>query len=154
MPLNPEMRASDQDRDKVAAELREHMASGRLTADELEERLESTYKAKTIGDLQVITQDLPEQDFQDRPIPAYQRSHSVPAGYRRPGGGHVGVYRTGLRVAWGSWASVSMICTLIWVLTMLGSASFIYPWPIWVAGPWGAILLAGTLFGPDRDERR
>jgi hypothetical protein len=151
MPLNPEMRASDQDRDKVAAVLREHMAAGRLTADELEERLDSTYKAKTMGDLQLVTQDLPEEDLHQRPVPSYQRSHSVPASYRRQRGG--GLYQSGLRVAWGSWASVSMICTLIWVLTMVGNASWEYPWPIWVAGPWGAILLAGTLFGPDKDER-
>ena len=150
--MNPEMRASDSDRDRVAAALREHLAAGRLTSDELEERLESTYSARTLGDLQLVTRDLPETDLYDLPVPASRRSYSTPPSMRRRGGG-LGVYHTGLRVGWASWASVSLICTVIWLLTMLGTASFIYPWPIWVAGPWGAILLAGTVFGPDRDDR-
>jgi hypothetical protein len=146
------MRASDTDRDRVAAALREHLAAGRLTTDELEERLESTYAAKTLGDLQVITRDLPEHDLYDLPVPATRSSYSTPPSMRHHAG--LGVYRTGLRVGWAGWASASLICTVIWLLTMVGTASFIYPWPLWVAGPWGAVLLAGTIFGPDREERR
>jgi hypothetical protein len=39
-----------------------------------------------------------------------------------------------------AWATVSVVCFVIWLITMLtgGGAS---PWFLWVAGPWGALLL-------------
>ena len=40
MPANPQMRASDDDRDRAAALLREHHAAGRLTVEEFHERLD------------------------------------------------------------------------------------------------------------------
>ncbi len=54
------MRISDADRDRVTARLREHYAEGRLTADELDERVTATLSAKTFGDLRPIMADLPE----------------------------------------------------------------------------------------------
>lgn len=53
------MRASDQDRDKVAEALREAAAEGRLTMEELGERLDQVFAAKTYGELTAITADLP-----------------------------------------------------------------------------------------------
>lgn len=58
--MQPEhIRASDADRDQVAERLREALAEGRLTPTEHEERLDSLYKAKTIGEISPITEDLP-----------------------------------------------------------------------------------------------
>src|SRR5947209_8804432 len=54
-----EMRASDSDRERVAEQLREAAGHGRLTMDELEERLESAYSAKTYAELEPLTRDLP-----------------------------------------------------------------------------------------------
>jgi hypothetical protein len=54
-----ELRASDTDRERVADRLREAAAQGQITMDELEERLETTYSAKTFGDLVPVTADLP-----------------------------------------------------------------------------------------------
>jgi hypothetical protein len=31
---------------------------------------------------------------------------------------------------------------VVWVLVCTTTATLIYPWPLWVAGPWGAVLLA------------
>jgi hypothetical protein len=44
----------------------------------------------------------------------------------------------------------------IWAITSIASASFLYFWPIWVIGPWGAILLSRTLTGgiDDRQAHR
>jgi hypothetical protein len=53
------MRVSDADREAAAAELQEHFASGRLNQDELNERLERAFAAKTRGDLSAIFADLP-----------------------------------------------------------------------------------------------
>lgn len=55
----PELRASDADRDRVAAVLRDALAEGRLAMDEFEERLEETYRAKTYAQLEPLTRDLP-----------------------------------------------------------------------------------------------
>jgi hypothetical protein len=53
------LRASDADRERVAEVLREAAGDGRLTMDELDERLDAVYKAKTYAELEPITHDLP-----------------------------------------------------------------------------------------------
>ncbi|MBW8485433.1 DUF1707 domain-containing protein [Actinomadura sp. PM05-2] len=53
------MRASDADRDRVAAVLRDAAGEGRLGLDELEDRLEAVYAARTYAELEPITADLP-----------------------------------------------------------------------------------------------
>jgi len=55
----PDLRISDTDRDRAAEVLREAHAQGRITVDELDERLTSVYNAKTFADLVPVTRDLP-----------------------------------------------------------------------------------------------
>jgi hypothetical protein len=57
--MDDRIRVSDADRDRVAAQLRDHFAEGRLTQDELDERVSATLNAKTFGDLRPIMADLP-----------------------------------------------------------------------------------------------
>jgi hypothetical protein len=54
------LRASDADRDRVAEVLRAAAADGRLGLDELDERLERLYAAKTYGELVPVVEDLPD----------------------------------------------------------------------------------------------
>jgi hypothetical protein len=54
-----ELRASDQERELAASQLREHYAAGRLSEDELNDRLDAVYGAKTAGDLRAHLADLP-----------------------------------------------------------------------------------------------
>src|SRR3712207_8360072 len=56
----PEQRASDAEREAAAERIRVAAGDGRLDADELEERLERAYAARTVGDLEALTRDLPE----------------------------------------------------------------------------------------------
>jgi hypothetical protein len=58
--MDDRMRVSDADRDHVTARLRDHFAQGRLTPEELDERLSAALGAKTVGDLRRIMADLPE----------------------------------------------------------------------------------------------
>ncbi len=58
-PEHGRMRASDADRDSVAHRLREALAEGRLDPDEHSERLDAVYRAKTVGELVPLTEDLP-----------------------------------------------------------------------------------------------
>lgn len=60
VPVRPEVRASDADRERVVELLREHTAAGRLTAEELDERLDEAYGARTLGELRAVTRDLPQ----------------------------------------------------------------------------------------------
>ena len=53
-----QMRASDADRDRVMEVLRVAAADGRLTLDELDERLESALSSRTLGELTALTADL------------------------------------------------------------------------------------------------
>lgn len=54
------MRASHDDRDRVAEVLRVAAGDGYLTYDELDERLEAALTARTLAELAVLTADLPE----------------------------------------------------------------------------------------------
>ncbi len=54
-----DMRVGDAEREATAAELREHYASGRLTLDELNDRIDRVFAAKTRGDLDALMRDLP-----------------------------------------------------------------------------------------------
>ncbi|NJP68507.1 DUF1707 SHOCT-like domain-containing protein [Streptomyces spiramenti] len=54
-----DLRASDSDREAVAEQLREAAGDGRLDLEELQERLDRTFAAKTYGELAPITADLP-----------------------------------------------------------------------------------------------
>ena len=64
-PSRPaELRASHGDRDRVVELLRVAAGDGRLTAEELDERLEAALTARTYGELAALTTDLPAaQDF-------------------------------------------------------------------------------------------
>jgi Domain of unknown function (DUF1707) len=62
--MDEHIRASDADRDRVTARLQEHFAAGRLTRDELDERITAVLHAKTFGELRPPLADLPE------PVPA------------------------------------------------------------------------------------
>src|SRR6266545_7877795 len=74
-----ELRASDHDRDRVAEVLREAAGDGRLSLDELDERLGAVYSAKTYGELQPITRDLP---IGAAPAPPAVASSARPAAER------------------------------------------------------------------------
>ncbi|MEU1592392.1 DUF1707 domain-containing protein [Streptomyces sp. NPDC005708] len=67
-PSVPDLRASDADRERVAEVLRDALAEGRLDMEEFEERLETTYKARTYGELAPITRDLPAAGVTAPPV--------------------------------------------------------------------------------------
>jgi hypothetical protein len=70
------IRVSDADREQVTARLREHFAEGRLSRDELDERITAALNAKTAGDLRRVMVDLPE------PAPVLAGGGPLPRGMR------------------------------------------------------------------------
>ncbi|MGO8957543.1 MAG: DUF1707 domain-containing protein [Streptosporangiaceae bacterium] len=66
-----ELRASHEDRDRVVELLRVAAGDGRLTAEELDERLEAALTARTYSELAALTTDLPAAaDFRASVVPA------------------------------------------------------------------------------------
>jgi hypothetical protein len=70
---DPDLRASDADRDRIAAMLGEALATGRLTSVEHADRLDVAYTAKTVGELVPITRDLPEVSASNVPAAIEQQ---------------------------------------------------------------------------------
>src|ERR1700735_2571228 len=82
MATGPDIRVGDAEREAVAAQLRDHYGDGRLTLDELNERLDQTFAAKTNRDLAAVTTDLPHST--DNWAPG-GTSHSISGNKRATG---------------------------------------------------------------------
>jgi Domain of unknown function (DUF1707) len=78
-----ELRASDAERERVVTFLREHALLGRLSDDELEDRIGLAYASITVGDLERLIADLPRAGRPAAPRPAPPRPHRAVA--RRSG---------------------------------------------------------------------
>ena len=155
------VRVGDADRDAVATQLREHYADGRLTLEELNERLDQTFAAKTKADLNTVMRDLPQAP--SRP-PACRTG--APRGRDRPG-----------RVRWpprpgqdygdGGWGgnqrprgmgnAFAPLMGLIWFFVILGSV-FVFGLgggdrPLAIVLFLAAMALVKRLFGLSRRRR-
>ena len=67
LPARADVRASDADRESVVELLREHCAAGRLSAEELDERLGEAYAARTLAELGVALRELPDRPSRAQP---------------------------------------------------------------------------------------
>ncbi len=55
----PAVRASDAERERTATLLRDHAGAGRITPEELSDRLDVAYAARTVAELDALLADLP-----------------------------------------------------------------------------------------------
>lgn len=129
---NDDVRIGDAEREQAARQLNVHVGSGRLDLAEFERRVDAVYGARTRGELATVLADLPDQVRRPRPLAA------APA---RPA-----PWRTAAAV-WAPWLLTAVIVMVIWAATSLGSGQLLYFWPMWVIGPWGAVLAMGTVSG-------
>jgi hypothetical protein len=127
MNVRQDMRASDHDRQQVVDVLRTGLEDGRLTMEEYTERMGRAYQAVTYADLAPLSADLPAAGPPAPQPPAPELRAGLPVA---------------LRVLWAIWLSVVLVNVVVWALVCVTTASLIYPWPLWVAGPYGALLLA------------
>jgi hypothetical protein len=141
------LRAGDTDRTAVATVLGRHMADGRLTVAEYDERVARAYAARTYGELAELTADLPASP-RDRSAEPVRREHPTAAHACGPM-----ARRRDASAAWAAWRRTAMIVVCIWAISSVAATQFIYFWPIWVVGPWGAVLLAQTVGGPGHRRR-
>src|SRR5215468_10116670 len=128
------MRAADTDRQQVVDRLGDALACGRLTMDEYVERMGHAYQAVTYGDLAPLCADLPARQ-------GGARSMKAPAAGVAWRGMLAGLPAV-LRVLWVKWLVAVLVNVVVWALVSSTSGHLAYPWPVWVAGPFGAVLLA------------
>jgi hypothetical protein len=138
----PDLRVSDEDRERAVRELREHFAAGRLSEEELSERVQEVYAARTDRELTALRADLPR-------LPVTREEQKAELARRRSE-----LQRRLLQQSGGALVPFG-ICTVIWV----ASGAHGMFWPIWI------ILIAviplvrngWRLYGPspelDRVER-
>jgi hypothetical protein len=134
---DPTIRISDADRQVVATALAKNAAEGRLTLEELEERLGTVYAAKTYGDINSLLSDLPRGGA----------SPLVLAGDRLPADRPPGRSRRRRRSGWSSYTTVNALCWAIWGVAAVMSPHYNLRhvqdmWPLWVTVPWGVIRLS------------
>ena len=145
------MRASDADRQEVIERLRTALDEGRLKMDEYLERMGHASEAVTYGDLAPLCADLPQTGPVARQGPAtppvaprLAQPPAAPQAAAVSRRGFAGLPAP-LKVLWTIWGAIVSVNLVVWVLVSATTAHLIYPWPLWVAGPWGAVLLAVTL---------
>ena len=138
------MSISESERDRTVKALTRHCGDGRLTLDELEERIELAFAAQTTAELHELVRDLPKDDLLAvtgvSPSPALQphpspisatpaRQHHRPPSSKKAG-------EVALRVHATVFVAVMALLVAIYLLTDPGG----YFWPIWPAMPWGMAL--------------
>ena len=146
MAGDPRIRASDEDRDRAATALREHLAVGRLTLEEFNDRLDQAYAARTTGELDQLMTDLPGADLQQLPGGPARGRAGGPLSPRPPGWpapASPGRLSPAWRAAWGSWLAISLGTFVIWILSGAGGGL----WFLWVAVPLGALMLGRWVMG-------
>jgi hypothetical protein len=136
---DPHLRASDADREAVAARLRDAETDGRLDTDELEDRLAKAYAAKTFGDLAPLTADLgsaapPARTPAPGPVAEPEQFENASVRWN----------------TWRNWAATSVTTIGIWALICVMSGSLLFFWPIFPVGFWGLSLLTQTISGNNR----
>jgi hypothetical protein len=139
MPEASDLRVSDEQRERAARQIREHYAAGRLTDDELDERVRAAYSARTEAELRALLADLPL-------LPASPEERKAELVARRSK-----LQRRLIQESGGGIAAFA-ICAGIWIFN---GASGMF-WPIWVAL---AVLIplirnGWRLYGPDPELDR
>ncbi len=120
---HPEVRAADADRERVVELLRAHAGEGRLAVEELSERLDEAYAARTLGELERPLRELPGA------FPA-----GAPASPTRPR----------IPEALGRLVPLAL---LLAVLLGGAAAGLGFPWPVLFAAPWALGVARGRPVG-------
>ncbi|NEW39192.1 DUF1707 domain-containing protein [Nocardia cyriacigeorgica] len=132
MEISPGTRASDAERAQIVELLSRHLADGRLDLAEYDQRVAQVYATTTRDDLGLVLSDLPK--------PAEVRPEKTV----RSRAARIPIWQ---RIEAASWVSVSVLVLIIWGTISLAAGEFTYPWPVWVIGPWGAVLAFRAITG-------
>ena len=142
-PVRPEdLRVSDAERQAVADRLRLAQGVGQLDIHEFDERVQSAWAARTRGELERVTADLPVPP-PAAPPPGRRAARRV---FSDTGGGIT------MRILSIIWLASVAVNVVVWGLVSATNDEMIYPWPIWLA-PAGVVLLVLYVAGIGRPPR-
>ncbi len=144
--MDDQMRASDADRQRVIDGLRTALDEGRLKVDEFIDRMGRAAEAVTYGDLAALYADLPVTGT------VLRLESAIPAASLPPGAGRG--MPAAVRALWTIWAAAVSVNLVVWVLVCATTAQLVYPWPLWVACPLGAVLLVVSACAADSRHRQ
>ncbi len=133
-----QLRAGDADRRQVADELQRHYVEGRLTSDELQERVRQAMAARTFGELDALLRDLPPPPAAPPTSPAVETRVAEQPAAPAPASPLV---PPDVRANAVSYALVMLLLVAIWLFTTPGG----YFWPIWPMLGWGFAVAAHAL---------
>ena len=134
------MRASDGDRQRVVERLQGALEDGRLSMDEFTDRTGLAFHAVTYGDLAPLCADLPAAG----PVIAAAGAPAVGAAAAAVSSraGYLAGLPVVLKVLWTIWLVAVSVNVVVWALVADPAGRLSDPWPLWVAGPYGAVLSA------------
>ena len=154
-----DVRVGHIEREAVVRRLNDAFGEGRLDLEELDQRISQAYAAKTVGELRPLLADLPVTPGRSAAVSHGARGNPALSGpAAREVSGRTGA-RLARRPAWirwqyYAWVSVVALNVVIWLLVTIGTGTEIYPWPLWVAGPWGIAILAQDVIARLESGRR
>ncbi|WP_243742656.1 DUF1707 SHOCT-like domain-containing protein [Actinorugispora endophytica] len=138
------MRASDTDRDAVAERLAGALSEGRLDMAEYDARLSSAMNAKTLGELEPLTADLP--------APASAGSGPVDLAEVGAAGAPTRTWQDRLE-PWRGLAGISIILIGIWTVTSVTSGELLPFWPAWPLSFMLIFTVVGVVTGSGNRKR-
>jgi uncharacterized membrane protein len=141
VPGDPRIRASDADRDRTTALLREHHAAGRLTAEEFDERMDAALGAKTLGELDELLTDLPVIDLYRLPHESMRRPAGLPHTSIMPRDPGSTVRFSPGTLAMGAWAVLCGTLVAVWAVAAVVGAGTWLPWWLLVVVPWTVVMI-------------
>lgn len=127
-----DLRASDSDRQAVTDRLTKALDEGRLNVHEWDERVASAYRSTTYSELALVCADLPDDGQFTPPKP-------VATPVERPVVGVISDLPLWVKILWMVWFTAVLINLVVWALVTIHSGHKVF-WPMWVAGPPGAVL--------------
>ena len=114
--LQPDVRAGDRDRERIAALLGQALAHGYLSMGDYEDRLQRTFATTTTNGLRALTADLP--------VAALRRNDP-----RRRAARNAAVRRS-IQIHLGAYLAMAVIALTVWAMVGVTAGAW-YFWPIW-----------------------
>ena len=133
--ITPETRIGDEARSSALVILQEGLALGYLSMDEWQSRSSQALTCKTAGEIDALVRDLPAEVRLAPWKQVLEEQKRAQAEVRR-------------KRSWRAWAITAVIVTTVYGISLIGNTSLgpgeeaatVFPWPLFVIGPWGLAL--------------
>ncbi|GAB2496355.1 DUF1707 SHOCT-like domain-containing protein [Nocardiopsis aegyptia] len=142
LPLH-RVRASDAEREATLEHLATAFVEGRLRQDEYELRVGLALRSVFVGDLEVLTDDLPARPER---VPAPELPPVAEESGSRWQAPALSVSWSEWTDEWRWWAGIAVVLTTVWAVVSAMSGELVPYWPLVPLGIWAAVLLASAIW--------